>query len=161
LLTVAAFCPWRDAAGGARRLPLDGPAHGPAREYDEIVDEHPASSSPAAAASARSSPVSCARARPVHRAWKFGERVDLSRRFGSNIYFGDPSRPRCCAARRSRCSLLDRRSRNEHSHGAWCGAFSAPEIVARARSRQHAFRLMDLNVDDVVRGCCIRPGEAP
>jgi glutathione-regulated potassium-efflux system protein KefB len=25
------------------------------------------------------------------------------------------------------------------------------KIVARARNRQHAFRLMDLNVDDVVR----------
>jgi len=31
------------------------------------------------------------------------------------------------------------------------GAYPHLKVVARARNRQHAFRLMDLNVDDVVR----------
>ncbi|HST28862.1 MAG TPA: monovalent cation:proton antiporter-2 (CPA2) family protein [Rudaea sp.] len=86
------------------------------------------------------------------------EQVDSSRRFGSHIYFGDPARPellRAAGAERAEIFVLatDDPEANLRTARLVKRAFPHLKIVARARNRQHAFRLMDLSLadDDVVR----------
>ncbi|HEX6832420.1 MAG TPA: monovalent cation:proton antiporter-2 (CPA2) family protein [Rudaea sp.] len=84
------------------------------------------------------------------------EQVDFSRQFGSNIYFGDPSRPELLrAARADRAEVFvlatDDPEANIRTARIVRRMYPHLKIVARARNRQHAFRLMDLNIDDVVR----------
>jgi glutathione-regulated potassium-efflux system protein KefB len=86
------------------------------------------------------------------------EQVDFSRRFGSNIYFGDPARPellRAAGADKAEIFVLatDDPEANLRTARMVKRAFPHLKIVARARNRQHAFRLMDLSLadDDVVR----------
>lgn len=84
------------------------------------------------------------------------EQVEASRRFGSTLYYGDPSRPDLLrAARADRADVfiattddpeqilrMVRLVKRQYPH---------LKILARARNRQHAFRLMDLGVDAVIR----------
>ncbi|MBL8300432.1 MAG: cation:proton antiporter [Rhodanobacteraceae bacterium] len=84
------------------------------------------------------------------------EQVDASRRFGSTIYFGDPSRPELLrAARADRAEIFvlatDDPEANVRTARLVKRTYPHLKIFARARNRQHAFRLMDLNVDGVVR----------
>jgi len=84
--------------------------------------------------------------------------VDFSRRFGSHIYFGDPARPellRAAGADKAEIFVLatDDPEANLRTARMVKRAFPHLKIVARARNRQHAFRLMDLSLadDNVVR----------
>jgi glutathione-regulated potassium-efflux system protein KefB len=84
------------------------------------------------------------------------EQVDFSRRFGSNIYFGDPSRPellRAAGVDKAEVFVLATEDPEANIRTARVVKRLYPhlKIVARARNRQHAFRLMDMNIDDVVR----------
>ena len=87
------------------------------------------------------------------------EQVDLSRRFaGTEIYFGDPSRAeilRAAGAGKAEVFVLatDDPDANVRTARVVRRMFPHLKIVARARNRQHAFRLMDLTSepDDVVR----------
>jgi glutathione-regulated potassium-efflux system protein KefB len=84
------------------------------------------------------------------------EQVDASRRFGSTIYFGDPSRPevlRAAHADKAEIFVLatDDPEANVRTARLVKRAYPNLKIFARARNRQHAFRLMDLSVDGVVR----------
>ena len=84
------------------------------------------------------------------------EQVDASRRFGSTIYFGDPSRPemlRAAHADRAEIFVLatDDPEANVRTARLVKRMYPNLKIFARARNRQHAFRLMDLDVDGVVR----------
>ena len=84
------------------------------------------------------------------------EQVDFSRRFGSSIYFGDPSRPellRAAGVDRADVFVLatDDPEANIRTARVVKRMYPHLKIVARARNRQHAFRLMDMNIDDVVR----------
>jgi len=87
------------------------------------------------------------------------EQVDLSRRFsGTNIYFGDPTRPemlRAAGAGKAEVFVLatDDPDANVRTARIVRRLFPNLRIIARARNRQHAFRLMDLasDPDDVVR----------
>jgi glutathione-regulated potassium-efflux system protein KefB len=84
------------------------------------------------------------------------EQVDLSRRFGSNIYFGDPSRREllhAAGAGQAEVFVLatDDPEANIRTARIVKRLYPHLKIVARARNRQHAFRLMDLNLDSVVR----------
>ncbi len=84
------------------------------------------------------------------------EQVDFSRRFGSNIYFGDPSRPellRAAGVDKAEVFVLatDDPEINIRTARIVRRLYPHLKIVARARNRQHAFRLMDMNVNDVVR----------
>ncbi|TAN02701.1 MAG: glutathione-regulated potassium-efflux system protein KefB [Rhodanobacteraceae bacterium] len=87
------------------------------------------------------------------------EQVDLSRRFaGTNIYFGDPARAeilRAAGAGKAEVFVLatDDPDANVRTARVVRRLFPNLKIVARARNRQHAFRLMDLtsDPDDVVR----------
>jgi glutathione-regulated potassium-efflux system protein KefB len=87
------------------------------------------------------------------------EQVDLSRRFaGAEIFFGDPSRAeilRAAQAGKAEVFVLatDDPDANVRTARLVRRLFPHLKIIARARNRQHAFRLMDLtsNPDDVVR----------
>jgi len=87
------------------------------------------------------------------------EQVDLSRRFaGTNIYFGDPARAeilRAAQAGKAEVFVLatDDPATNVRTARMVRRMFPHLKIIARARNRQHAFRLMDLtsDPDDVVR----------
>jgi glutathione-regulated potassium-efflux system protein KefB len=87
------------------------------------------------------------------------EQVDLSRRLaGTEIYFGDPSRAevlRAAQAGRAEVFVLatDDPAANVRTARMVRRMFPHLKIIARARNRQHAFRLMDLtsDPDDVVR----------
>lgn len=84
------------------------------------------------------------------------EQVEFSRRFGSTIYFGDSSRPellRAAGVGRAEVFVLATEDPEVNIRTARIVKRLYPhmKIVARARNRQHAFRLMDLNLDTVVR----------
>nr|WP_306673897.1 monovalent cation:proton antiporter-2 (CPA2) family protein [Tahibacter caeni] len=84
------------------------------------------------------------------------EQVDASRRFGSTLYFGDPSRPellRAAQADKAEIFVLatDDPEANVRTARLVKRVYPNLKIFARARNRQHAFRLMDLSVDGVVR----------
>ncbi len=84
------------------------------------------------------------------------EQVDLSRRFGSKIYFGDPARPellRAAHAEHAEVFVLttDDPEANIRTARVVKRLFPHLKVFARARNRQHAFKLMDFNVDGVVR----------
>ncbi|MES2403388.1 MAG: monovalent cation:proton antiporter-2 (CPA2) family protein [Pseudomonadota bacterium] len=87
------------------------------------------------------------------------EQVDLSRRFaGTEIFFGDPTRAeilRAAGAGKADVFVLatDDPDTNVRTARIVRRMYPHLKIVARARNRQHAFRLMDLtsDPDDVVR----------
>jgi glutathione-regulated potassium-efflux system protein KefB len=87
------------------------------------------------------------------------EQVDASRRFaGTEIFFGDPSRAeilRAAGAGKAEVFVLatDDPAANVRTARLVRRQFPHLRIIARARNRQHAFRLMDLTADpgDVVR----------
>lgn len=84
------------------------------------------------------------------------EQVELSRRFGTMIYFGDPSRAdllRAAHAERAEVFVLTTDDPDTSIRTARLLKRMYPhlKIFARARNRQHAFKLMDLGVEAVIR----------
>lgn len=85
------------------------------------------------------------------------EQVDFARRFGGgDLFFGDPARPellRAAQADKAEVFVLATDDPEESLRTARLVRRQFPhlKIVARARNRQHVFRLMDLGVDDPVR----------
>jgi glutathione-regulated potassium-efflux system protein KefB len=82
------------------------------------------------------------------------EQVDFSRRFGSQLYFGDPARPDLLrAARADKAEIFvlttDDPDANIRTARLVKRLFPHLRIYARARNRQHAFKLMDLGVEVV------------
>lgn len=84
------------------------------------------------------------------------EQVDFSRRFGSRLYYGDPSRPELLrAARCDQAELfvvaIENVEHNVRTARVVRRLYPQIKVLARARNRQHAFKLMDLGVDWLVR----------
>jgi glutathione-regulated potassium-efflux system protein KefB len=85
------------------------------------------------------------------------EQVDFSRRFGTgNLFFGDPARPELLrAAQASTAEVFvlatDDPEANLRTARLVKRQYPHLKIVARARNRQHVFRLLDMGVDDPVR----------
>ncbi|WP_426687258.1 monovalent cation:proton antiporter-2 (CPA2) family protein [Rhodanobacter ginsengiterrae] len=85
------------------------------------------------------------------------EQVDLSRRFGSiDLFFGDPARPellRAAHADKAEVFVLatDDPEANLRTARLVRRQYPHLKIIARARNRQHVFRLMDLGVEEPVR----------
>jgi len=85
------------------------------------------------------------------------EQVDFMRRFGNQVFYGDPTRVellRAAQADKAEVFVLatDDPEANVRTARIVRRLFPHLKIVARARNRQHAFRLMDLtSPDDVVR----------
>ena len=129
----------------------------PRRDFDEIRDEHPRV---IIAGYGRVGQIVARILRAQHVSFtaleSSAEQVDFSRRFGSMIYFGDPSRPELLrAARADQAEVFvlatDDPEANLRTARIVRRLYPHLKVVARARNRQHAFRLMDLNVEDVVR----------
>jgi glutathione-regulated potassium-efflux system protein KefB len=132
-------------------------SEGPAREFDAINDEHPRV---IIAGYGRVGQIVARILRAQHIPFtaleSSIEQVDTSRRFGSMIYFGDPSRPELLRAARADLAEVfvlatDDPEANLRTARIVRRLFPHLKVVARARNRQHAFRLMDLSVEDVVR----------
>ena len=84
------------------------------------------------------------------------EQVELSRSFGAMIYFGDPTRPdllRAAHADRAEVFVLttDDPETTVRTARLLKRLYPHLKVFARARNRQHAFKLMDLGVEVVVR----------
>jgi glutathione-regulated potassium-efflux system protein KefB len=84
------------------------------------------------------------------------EQVDFSRRFGSKLYYGDPSRPELLrAARCDQAELfivaIEDLELNVRTARVVRRMYPQLRVLARARNRQHAFKLMDLGVEYLVR----------
>jgi len=82
--------------------------------------------------------------------------VDVVRRFGGQVYFGDPTRPdvlRAAGAERAKLMVvvLDHMEDVLRIVDVVRRNFPKLKIIARARNRRHAFLLMDRAVDAVVR----------
>lgn len=80
------------------------------------------------------------------------EQVELSRRFGTMIYFGDPSKPellRAAHAERAEVFVLttDDPDTTVRTARLLRRLYPNLKVFARARNRQHAFKLMDLGVE--------------
>ncbi|MGE4047385.1 MAG: monovalent cation:proton antiporter-2 (CPA2) family protein [Acetobacteraceae bacterium] len=82
--------------------------------------------------------------------------VDVVRRFGNRVYFGDPTRPamlRAAGAEQAKLIVvaLDDMEATLRTVDTVRRNFPHLKIVARARNRRHAHLLMDRGVDDPVR----------
>jgi glutathione-regulated potassium-efflux system protein KefB len=82
------------------------------------------------------------------------EQVEVSRRFGSQIYYGDPSRSDLLrAAHADKAELFivatDDPETNIRTARLVRRMYPQLKVFARARNRQHAFRLMDLGAEVV------------
>jgi glutathione-regulated potassium-efflux system protein KefB len=80
------------------------------------------------------------------------EQVALSRRFGTTVYFGDPSKPellRAAKAERAEVFVLttDDPETTVRTARMLRRLYPNLRVFARARNRQHAFKLMDLGVE--------------
>lgn len=80
------------------------------------------------------------------------DQVDFLRRFGNEVHFGDPARPdllRAARADRAEVFVLAADDPDESLRIARVvkRLFPHLKVIARARNRQHAFRLMDMGVD--------------
>lgn len=84
------------------------------------------------------------------------DQVEVSRRFGNKIYFGDPSRAellRAAGADRAEVFVLTTEDPDANLRTARLVKHLYPQmrIIARARNRQHAYRLMDLGIEAIIR----------
>ncbi len=84
------------------------------------------------------------------------ERVDFVKKFGADIYYGDPSRPsilQAARAEKAKCFVLAIDDVENSLRTAETVLMNYPElpVYARARDRRHAHRLMDLGVKNIVR----------
>jgi len=84
------------------------------------------------------------------------EQVELMRRFGTMIYYGDPSRAdllRAAHVERAEAFVLttDDPEISVRTARLLRRLYPNLKIFARARNRQHAFKLMDLGVTGVIR----------
>jgi monovalent cation:proton antiporter-2 (CPA2) family protein len=84
------------------------------------------------------------------------EQVELSRRFGTMIFYGDPSRAdllRAAHVERAEAFVLttDDPETSVRTARLLRRLYPNLKVFARARNRQHAFKLMDLGVHAVIR----------
>ena len=83
--------------------------------------------------------------------------VDVVRRFGNKVYFGDPRRAWTCCGRpgprqaKLLVVALDHMEDALRVVEVAKRAFPELKVMARARNRRHAFLLMDRGVDELVR----------
>ena len=84
------------------------------------------------------------------------EQVDFVRRFGNKVFYGDATRLdllRAPQADKAEIFVIATENPEENLRTARILKRHFPhlKVYARARNRQHVFRLMDLNVDEIVR----------
>ena len=130
----------------------------PARPYDEIPDDQPSRVIIAGFGRVGQIVARVLRAHhiPFPAVEQSVEQVDVSRRFGNKIYYGDPARPELLRAARADLAEIfviatDDPEANVRSARLVKRLYPHLKVYARARNRQHAFRLMDLQVEGIVR----------
>jgi glutathione-regulated potassium-efflux system protein KefB len=84
------------------------------------------------------------------------EQVDFMRHFGNTVFYGDASRLdllRAAQADKAEIFVLATEDPDSNVRTARLLKRHFPhlKVFARARNRQHVFKLMDLNIDDIVR----------
>jgi glutathione-regulated potassium-efflux system protein KefB len=84
------------------------------------------------------------------------EQVDFMRHFGNTVFYGDASRLdllRAAQADKAEIFVLATEDPDSNVRTARLLRRHFPhlKVFARARNRQHVFKLMDLNIDDIVR----------
>lgn len=84
------------------------------------------------------------------------EQVEFSRRFGSTVYYGDPARQEILRAARVGEAKVFLLALDDPEHSVRTARvvrrlFPQVRVIARARNRQHVFKLMDLQIDDIER----------
>ncbi|MEO7432922.1 MAG: monovalent cation:proton antiporter-2 (CPA2) family protein [Dokdonella sp.] len=84
------------------------------------------------------------------------EQVDFMRQFGNTVFFGDASRLdllRAAQADKAEIFVLATEDPESNVRTARLLKRHFPhlKVFARARNRNHVFKLMDLNIDDIVR----------
>jgi glutathione-regulated potassium-efflux system protein KefB len=84
------------------------------------------------------------------------EQVDFVRRFGNKVFYGDATRLdllRAAQADKAEIFVIATENPDENLRTARLLKRHFPhlKVFARARNRQHVFRLMDLNVEEIVR----------
>jgi monovalent cation:proton antiporter-2 (CPA2) family protein len=82
--------------------------------------------------------------------------VDVVRRFGNKVYFGDPTRPdllRAAGAEQAKLLIVAQDNMEDVLRVVEVARRHFPhlKILARARNRRHAYLLMDRGVDGLVR----------
>ncbi len=131
--------------------------HAPARDFDDIADSHPrviiAGYGRVGQIVAR---ILHAQRIPFTALETSVEQVDFVRRFNNKVYFGDASRPellRAAGAEKAEVFVLttDDPEANLRTARIVKRLYPHLKIVARARNRQHVFRLMDLDMHTIVR----------
>ncbi|MFT3790232.1 MAG: monovalent cation:proton antiporter-2 (CPA2) family protein [Rudaea sp.] len=141
--------------GGGRLF--TGQKKKPQREFDVITDQHPrviiAGYGRVGQIVAR---VLRAQKIPFTALESSVEQVEFVRRFNQNIYFGDSSRPellRAAGIEKAEIFVLttDDPELNIRTARIVKRLYPHIKIIARARNRQHVWRLMDLNIDGIVR----------
>lgn len=84
------------------------------------------------------------------------EHVDTGREFGWKLYYGDAARPEILRAARVGEAKVFILAIDDPEHSLKVAAtvrrlYPSLRIIARARNRQHAYKLMDLGIVDIVR----------
>jgi glutathione-regulated potassium-efflux system protein KefB len=84
------------------------------------------------------------------------EQVDFVRRFGNQVFYGDATRLdllRAAQADKAEIFVIATENPEENLRTARMLKRHFPHlrVFARARNRQHVFRLMDLNIEGIVR----------
>ncbi len=131
------------------------PAPPPRRKYDDIPDQHP---QVLIAGFGRFGQI----VGRLLRAQRIGfvaiehspEQVDFMRRFGNQIYYGDPARPellRAAGAADVRVFVIaiDEVESNLRTVRLIRRTYPQARVLARARNRRHAWELMDLGAEVV------------
>lgn len=82
--------------------------------------------------------------------------VDLTRKFGGKIYYGDPTRPELLRSARLEQAKVFVLAIDDAADSVRVGRmvrrlYPKVHVVARARNRNHAFKLMELGIDDITR----------
>ena len=82
--------------------------------------------------------------------------VDFARKFGGNVFYGDTTRPETLRAAKIEQAevlvlALDDMERSIRTARVAKKLNPTLKIIARARNRRHAHKLMDLGIDDAVR----------
>ena len=136
---------------------LDAHPHKAEREFDTIADAHPrviiAGYGRVGQIVAR---ILHAQKIPFTALDPSAEQIELVRRFNTSIYYGDASRPellRAAGIEKAEVFVLttDDPEMNLRTARIVKRMYPHLKIVARARNRQHAFRLMDMDMHTIVR----------
>ncbi|HJT97152.1 MAG TPA: monovalent cation:proton antiporter-2 (CPA2) family protein [Rhodanobacteraceae bacterium] len=141
----------------AELAPLDGKSKQPARDFDRVEGVQPrviiAGFGRVGQIVAR---ILNAHHIPFAALERDAEQVDFVRRFGNTVFYGDATHLdllRAAQTGKAEVFVIATENPEENLRTARLLKRHFPhlKVFARARNRQHVFRLMDLNVDEIVR----------